>query len=138
LRIPKWVRLGGIDWEIEQTGKLSGSLAGETYPDDCLVLIKASLDPQQKAKTFWHELIHMIFTVRDIPEGKKLDEEEVACVVGGMLFELFRTNAVVRWKEDNLYWDDIDYEEEESEANEEATNKEAEREPARRSKKGTS
>jgi len=100
--IPSEVVIDGVGWTIDDCNTLSERTWGETNKATCRILLSADLCPAMKELTFWHELIHAIFAMRDIrlhSEAFSGDlEEDVASMLGPALRSFMLDNAEITWR----------------------------------------
>jgi hypothetical protein len=58
LKIPKSFQLAGSTWVVEQV--IDFENLGQTFRDECRIVLRENLPPQVKEHTFFHELCHSI------------------------------------------------------------------------------
>lgn len=73
-KIPEKIKIGFIDYRIEDVQRLSGEkmIMGEHFEEHACIQLVSHLNPHTKAKTFVHECLHAIFA----QYGICVDEEE--------------------------------------------------------------
>ncbi len=100
--IPSELVIDGVPWTIETCDTLPEDESGETMKRQARVLLADDLQKELMESTFWHELVHAIFTTRDfkLTPGANPDdlEEQVATMLGPALYSLFKDNAEVTWR----------------------------------------
>ena len=98
--IPSELYIDEVPWRIAICDTLPEDESGETMKREARILLAADLQKEFKASTFWHELIHAIFTTRDVkltPTNADDLEEQVATLLGPALHSFFIRNAEIKW-----------------------------------------
>lgn len=83
-KIPEKIKIGFIDYRIEDVQRLSGEkmIMGEHFEEHACIQLASHLNPHTKAKTFIHECLHGVMA----EYGIRVDDEEllVARMVTGI------------------------------------------------------
>lgn len=83
-KIPEKIKIGFIDYRIEDVDRLSGEkmIMGEHFEEHACIQLASHLNPHTKAKTFIHECLHGVMA----EYGIRVDDEEllVARMVTGI------------------------------------------------------
>lgn len=58
MKVPKTFKLAGSTWVVEQLEDFEN--LGQTFRDECKIILRANLSVQVKEHTFLHELCHAI------------------------------------------------------------------------------
>lgn len=102
--IPSELVVDGIPWTVSECDTLPEGDGGETRRHEGRTLLADDLSESLKESAFWHEVIHMLFTVRDINLNPNATpeqlEEQVACALGPALYTFLLQNADVLWRYD--------------------------------------
>ena len=99
--IPTSFSVDGVPWTVEVTDDMDENDVGLTKRRKGVVLIGADLVAPMREATFWHELIHVICTTRDLkfyPGDHDAIEEQVATLLGPALYSFFQANVHILWQ----------------------------------------
>ena len=91
MKIPRKIRMDGVDWKIIKTSNdLNSNIMGTTYPHAKEILL--STDSGQIESTFLHEVVHVI----DLDRGLELSENQVQSLASGLYAAIVDNNLDFR------------------------------------------
>jgi len=102
--IPSELLIDGVPYTVGVCDTLPDNECGETDRRKCRILVSEDQCEAMRESTFWHELVHALFAVRDVRlhgSGNPDEaEEEVATALGPALHAFFLQNADIQWRYD--------------------------------------
>lgn len=72
MKIPKSFKLAATTWKVEEVSNLSA--CGETHMNEAVIKVRKEMNPEVKAQTFLHELLHAIWYTRGV-NGEHNEQE---------------------------------------------------------------
>ena len=99
--IPTRLLVDGVPWVVEVTDDMDDGYVGLTKRRKGVVLLGADMSSPMRELTFWHELIHVICTSRDLKFHSGDDEaieEQIATLLGPALYSFFQANVHILWQ----------------------------------------
>lgn len=94
-KLPKSIRVDGIDYTIEQKPDLNDGanvLYGEVSYSEAKISINTKIDEQLKGLTLWHELVHIILNNADMHEER--ENEKLVNAISTGVFQIIQDNKV--------------------------------------------
>jgi hypothetical protein len=82
------LRVGAIEYRVRIVARLlyeDEVVNGHISHDDCLIEVDAGLDPQTRAVTVWHEVLHALMVQRGMPEHDEGLIDSLAYGIVGVL-----------------------------------------------------
>lgn len=96
MKIPKAIRIGGVDYEVKETPSLNNGkdicyghidytrAIIELNPDNCI-------SPQYQGRVLWHEILHGIAEQANLELGD--DEENIVDTLAKGIYQVLQDNA---------------------------------------------
>lgn len=95
MKIPKYIRISGIDYDIQESEHLHSEdrmLYGQVdYAKSVIRLNSGSQNHQYKSVTLWHEVLHAIAHHANIDLGK--NTEKIVDVLAFGIYQVLQDNA---------------------------------------------
>jgi len=117
MQLPETVEILNRTYKIVEEDLTESTYIGVSRSDKGVIKIEKTLDNQEKANTFLHEMIHtLLIAMGHVVEGKEelLHTEKNVTIISNGLATIFRDNPdTFKNIIDNLERDDLDEEDEE-------------------------
>lgn len=93
MKIPETLRIGGIEYKVNQTAKLNDGekvLWGLADSGTNTININKNLNHQQASVVLWHEALHVLFQQASV---NPLDEEKIVSVLAHGIYQILQDNG---------------------------------------------
>lgn len=119
MQLPQTVEILNRTYKVKEEDLTESTYLGVSRSDKGVIKIEKTLDNQEKANTFLHEIIHTLFiAMGHVEEGKEkpLHTEKNVTIISNGLSAIMRDNSTTFIDLiENLERDDLDEEDEEDE-----------------------
>ena len=98
---PKVVRVGPIDFRVEQVDRLldynnKDSIAGDSDPLISRIRVEKGLSDQRKFTTLWHEILHALLEQTGNSSASDKLEERICDALSNGIAQVLRDNPALR------------------------------------------